>query len=125
MDKSQLFGVQHDARRGETDQFLEAPVLALPVSDIAHERITEKLEVDTNLMRAPCVQCRLDQCCRTQPLKHPVRRSRFAAGFVPDGHAFAVGGMTGNCSADFALVPLHFPADNRVVDLPHFATGEL
>src|SRR5690242_18739323 len=90
MNKRQAKRVQHDARRGEPHQFLQAPVLTLAVSQITHQRKAEELEMNTDLMCTPGMQARLYPCRSPQSLKHLIGGPCLAPGIVPDRHAFTM-----------------------------------
>ena len=61
VNKFELMGVQHHARRGEARQLLEPAILARAVGFISHDWETNVLKVDANLMRAPGVERRLHE----------------------------------------------------------------
>src|SRR5579862_7532999 len=82
MNKCQAKRVQHDARCGEPDQFLQTTVLPLAIGRITEQRETEKLKMNTNLVRAARVQGYFHECRRPQSFHDTVGRSRFAPGIV-------------------------------------------
>ena len=62
VNKFELMGVQHHARRGEARQLLEPAILARAVGFIAHDWETDVLKVNTNLVRASGVESGPHEC---------------------------------------------------------------
>ena len=125
MDKIQLKRVQHLARRGITRQLRQTKVLAVPIDPISDQRVTQELKVDADLVRAPGVQYRFGQSRAAQSFEHAIAGLGVATGLVVDGHTLTMGRMAGNSGADFAVVSRHLTAENGVINLGYFPTGEL
>ena len=125
MNKSELAGMEHDSRRGEAEQLLEPAVLALAVNGIAEQRESQVLEMDPDLMRAAGMQRGFHQRRAALRLEHAIAGARLPARAFAHRHAFAMGRMARDGGPDLTLIALHFAADDRVIDLPHRAPGEL
>ena len=121
MGERQLKRVQHLARRLITSQLLQAQVLAVAIGGVAHDREAQELEVHPELMGAAGVQQRFDQGGASQPFHHAVTGPRGPAGVVVHSHPLSMRRMPGDGGANFAFVPLHFAAQDRVVSLVDFA----
>lgn len=117
--------VKHLARSGVVREFFEALILAVAVGQIADERESEVLKMDSDLVRSTRVKNRLDEGRRVQPLEHTVRGSRGSTHVFVHGHAFAMRGMARNCGANFATVPLYLAANDCLISLIDASTREL
>ena len=82
--------MEHLARGGVIRQFRQPLILAISVSQIAHEREPDVLEMNTDLVRAARVEDGLGERCAVKPFKQLVRGSGGAAHVFIDRHAFAM-----------------------------------
>ena len=107
---------------GELMQML---VLAVPVGCIADQWVAEELKVNTDLMRAACVEQSLSKGGTVQSFKDLVTGPGLTPELFVDRHALAVRGMTRDGCSDFALFPCHLATDDCMIDLLDLTTGEL
>ena len=125
VNESQVEGVQHLAWRMVAGHLGQAVVLPMAVGFISKQRITEKLEMYTDLVRTPGMQARLSQGGPSQALEDPVACMRLPPELFVHGHALPVRRMPGYRRPNFPTVSRHFAADNRLVNLFHLPAGKL
>ena len=85
-----MMRVKHLARGGVIGQLFEPLVLAIAVGQIAHERETDVLEMDSDLMRSPGVEDGLDEGCSIEPFEQLVCGPGRTAHVFVHCHPFAV-----------------------------------
>ena len=125
MDEGQTEGVQHLAGWMVMREFFETLVMAVAVSQIAHEGKAEELEMDANLVRASGMQDRLDESGPAEPIEHTITGGGGSTQLIVHRHPFAMRAMPCNRCPNFPSLPLKFAAQDGVVNLGNSPSGKL
>ncbi len=129
MDELEVGGVKGRSPEGsEGLDGLRRPRLAWAPSSverIADDCVSDTRQVDSNLVRATCVDPNAEQSGSVEGLEHPPVGASGAASGCADGHALAVHGMASDGLVDATLAETGDSEDDREVLLSHLTAGEL
>src|SRR6185437_15974012 len=81
--------------------------------------------MNPDLMRAPCMQVRLDEAISLEPQKHAPICARLTALAPPRGHTSSTMQVSRHGKLDAPGIFLEAPVDQRYVRLLHFSLTEL
>lgn len=108
-------------------QHLSRKISAAPASVnlVAQNRMTEVLQMHSDLVRAPAVQATLDQARFGSAAHHAEISASSASTLACYGHFRAVNTVARDRCIDRSGIAPRFPTDKREVDFLHAARGEL
>lgn len=126
MGEGELLSVEQESRRRVMRQLRQPTGLALAVGGVAGNRKAKVTKVNADLVGAAGVQVRFHQGGGVESFENAVFGVGGAAGgVVVNGHAFALGGMSGDGRADVARVVRDQAAHEGQINFLNGAGGEL